>query len=83
MFAEELGHGVVACGAIGVVGEREDGSGYAGGACARKCGRVRPVGADGRDLDALAPVHVVEDRLQVGPGARGQHADPHATSSLG
>ena len=34
-------------------------------------------------LDAVAPVHPVEDRLEVGAGARDEDADPHASSSFG
>ena len=54
-------------------------------------GRARPleraglrlVRADGDDLDALAPVDAVEDRLQVRAVPGGEDADPHAASSTG
>ena len=35
--------------------------------------RLGLVGADRDDLDPVAAVQLVEDRLQVGPGARGEH----------
>jgi hypothetical protein len=37
------------------------------------------VGADPHHLDPLAPVHLVEDRLQVGAAARGKDDDPKRT----
>jgi hypothetical protein len=44
---------------------------------------LRLVGGNGHDLDPLAPVHLVDQGLEVGPRPRGQHGDVHATRSLG
>ena len=80
---EPVGHRGVARVAVGVLGDREDAAGHArrGGALERAgAGLVR---ADGDDLDAVAPVDAVEDRLQVRALAGREDADPHAASSTG
>ena len=45
--------------------------------------RRRLVGADRDDLDAVAPVDAVEDRLEVRALAGREDPDPHAASSTG
>ena len=69
---DPVAHRRVARLAVGVVLAREGGRLDPG--AARPLQRRRPglVGADPDHLDPLAPVQRVEDRLQVGPAARGE-----------
>ena len=49
---------------------------HAGRACPPQRRRVGDVGADGHDLDPAVAVDLVEERLEVRAGARGEHPDP-------
>ena len=77
---EPVGDRPVALLAVGEVADRE-GGGLDPGA-ARALDRLRRglVGADGDHLDPLAPVELVEDRLQIGAGPRRQHPDPECAA---
>jgi hypothetical protein len=80
---QPVGHREVARGPVGVFGRREDARGHAGRAGPLERAGLRFVGPDGDDLDAFAPVHTIEDRLQVRPFPRGEDADLHAHSEAG
>ena len=45
--------------------------------------RVGPVGPDRDDRDAVAAVHAVDQRLEVGAGSRGQDGDVHGGQASG
>ena len=76
-------HREVARPAVGVLRGRERAHRHAGRRGAVQRAGTRLVRAHGHDLDAVAAVHVVEDRLQVRALARREDADVHAASSTG
>jgi hypothetical protein len=80
---QPVGHRRVARAAVRVLGDREDAGGDTRGGGALERAGAGLVGADGDDLDALAAVDAVEDRLEVGALAGGEDADLHAASSTG
>jgi hypothetical protein len=68
-------HCPVAGFAVVVVLTREDRGLDPGVAGPPQSHRIRPVGGHPRDLYSLAAVELIDDRLQVGAGARGEHAE--------
>src|SRR3954470_4056508 len=69
----------VALRAVGVVARGEDGRRNARGSSALQPAGLRAIGDDCHDLDPVAPMRRVEDRLEVRALARDHHRDPHVT----
>src|SRR4051794_11970275 len=80
--AQPAGDRRVAGRAAGVLGQREDGGGDAGGAATLQRGGIPLVRAHGAP-PGLAAVDALEDGLEVRPGAGGEDAAPHPPSSFG
>src|SRR5947209_11731969 len=78
VLLEPVGHRVVALAAVAEVARAEDACLDVGDASALEAARVRPVGRHAHDLDAVAAVDLVEDRLQVRALARDEDADTEA-----
>ena len=77
---------LVARGAVGVILDREDARLDPGLARARECLRVGLVRTHAHDLDPVAAMDLVEQRLEIrtGPGCEDRHAERHdATDSTG
>jgi hypothetical protein len=80
---EPVAHGPVPRRAIGIVGDGKDRRLHARALRAREPTRRGRARADGDHLDSAAPVHLVQQRLQVRAGARDEDSDAKAHGQAG